>query len=182
MLLQLEGEDEGRGEEPPMDGAKEAKVLQQLKHEVVEHHLSYNAMHDTSSLAMIRMKTFINSFEVHTLIDGESFDNFIQPRTAKFLNLPVVPAPGFKVIVGNFNVIEVEGCIPSLEIFVQGYKIRIPKVYVLHVAGGELVIGTTWLKTWKAHIMDYDSSFLCYLHGGQFVAIHGEKPSTPSPT
>jgi len=110
------------------------------------------------------------------LIDGGSSDSFIQPRIAKFLNLPV--EPDFKVMVGNFEVMTVEGCIPSLEITMQDYKVHVPKVYVMHLAGCDLIIDTTWLKQLKAYIVDYDSSFVRFLQG-KFVTIFGEKSSIP---
>ena len=85
------------------------------------------------------------------MIDGGSSDSFIQPRIAKFLNVPVEPTPRFKVMVGNFDIMPVEGCIPPLEVSLQGYKVQIPEVYVLHVIEGDLVIGNTWLKQLKTH-------------------------------
>jgi len=116
MLYQLEPpeEDEANPEE---------NVLPQLEHQVLQHHLSYNTMHGTSGPTTIRVKAQINGLDIQALIDGESSDSFIQPRIAKFLNLPVQPAPGFKVMVGNFDIMAVEGCIPSLEISLQGYKV-----------------------------------------------------------
>jgi len=49
-------------------------------------------------------------------------------------------------MVGNFEIMEAEGCIPTLEVNMQGHTMVIPQVYVLHCVGGELVIGITWLK------------------------------------
>ncbi|XLU80481.1 hypothetical protein S245_003901 [Arachis hypogaea] len=136
-------------------------------------------MHGTSGPALIRVNAIINGLEVQALIDGGSSDSFIQPRIAKFLNLPIEPASGFKVIVGSFEVLPVEGRIASLDVNLSGCLVSIPEVYVLHVAGGELVIGSTWLQTLKAHIVDYNSSFLRFWHKGEFVTVQGYK-SPPS--
>jgi len=46
-------------------------------------------------------------------------------------------------------------------------------VYVVNVAGGDMVIGTTWLKQLGAH-MDYQNSFSQFLHEGAFIIIFGE--------
>ncbi|WVZ02924.1 hypothetical protein V8G54_023730 [Vigna mungo] len=124
-------------------------------------------------------RAFVHGMEVQVLIDGGSSDSFIQPRVAKFLKLPVHPAPRFQVMVGNFDVMEVEGRLPSLEVSIQGHSINIPDVYVLHVAGGDLVLGATWLKTLKAHIADYDALFIKFLHEGKFITIKGEETTTP---
>ncbi|RYR46302.1 hypothetical protein Ahy_A07g032037 [Arachis hypogaea] len=104
---------------------------------------------------------------------------FPQPRIAKFLNIPVQPAPGVRVIMENFGIIDVEGYIPSLEVIMSGCKAIIPYVFVLHVARGDLVIGSPWLKQLKMHIVDYKDAFLRFLHNGEFVTMHGEKNSTP---
>ncbi|XP_016182574.1 uncharacterized protein LOC107624629 [Arachis ipaensis] len=180
MLLQLAGEDD-----PALDDLgelvqSESAILEQLEQDVVAHHLSYNAMHGTKGPSTIRLKAMLNGLEVQVLIDGGSSDSFIQPRIAKFLNLPVEPCLGFKVVVGDFDVLTVEGCISKIDIHVQGCKITIPEVYVLHVAGGDMVIGTTWLETLKTHIVDYDSSFLRFLHQGKFVTIRGDKTLAPA--
>ena len=113
------------------------------------------------------------------MIDGGSYDSFIQPRIAKFLKLPVEPAPGFRVMVGNFDIMNVEGRIPSLDVSIQGHLIQIPEVYVLQVAGGDLVIGATWLRTLKAHIADYDALLIRFLHEGKFITIKGDELATP---
>ncbi|XP_016189896.1 uncharacterized protein LOC107631084 [Arachis ipaensis] len=143
------------------------------------HHLSYYAMHGTSGTTTIRVNALIQGLEVKAFIDGGSFDNFIQPRIVKFLNLSIQPAPGLKVMVGNFVVMIVEGYIPTVEISMDGCKVQIHDVFVLHVAGGDLIIGTPWLRHLRAHIVDYDASFIRFLHEGNFVTVHGEKPALP---
>ena len=50
---------------------------------------------------------------------------------------------------------------------------------MLHVAGSDLVIGTTWLKQLKTHIVNYESSFIRFLHEGHFVTIYGDKTTAP---
>ena len=174
MLYQLEATDEvdfAWDEEIKTEEATKEDVLQQLEQQVKEHHLSYNALHRTTGPATIRVKAQINGMEIQALINEGSSDSFIQPRIAKFFNLTVAPAPRFKVMVGNFETMTVEGYIPSLEVSLQGYKLQIPEAYVLHVAGGDLILGTTWLKQLKTHIVDYDSSFIRFMHEGEFITI-----------
>ncbi|XP_072058202.1 uncharacterized protein [Arachis hypogaea] len=110
-------------EEVPSDG----ELLQHLGQQVIKHHLSYNAMHGTSGPASIRIKAQIRGLDVQPLIDGGSSDSFIQRHIAKFLNLPVEPAPGVRVMVGNFAIMDVEGRIPSLELS----EVLNPKLTVL---------------------------------------------------
>ncbi|XP_072066649.1 uncharacterized protein [Arachis hypogaea] len=179
MQLQLVLDDADGGDTGMQESLESKPSLEALESQVVEHHFSYNAMHGTSGPALILVNVIINGLKVHALIDGGSSDSYIQPRIAKFLNLRIEPALGFKVIVGSFEVLPVESHIASLDVNLSGCLVSIPEVYVLHVAKGELVIGSTWLQTLKAHIVDYNSSFLHFWHKGEFVAVQGYK-SPPS--
>ncbi|KAJ1438252.1 Retrotransposon gag domain [Sesbania bispinosa] len=64
-------------------------------------HLSLNALKGGPGVGTIRFFARINTFPVKVLVDGGSSDNFLQPRVANFLKLPVEPAPSFKVMVGD---------------------------------------------------------------------------------
>ncbi|XP_072072098.1 uncharacterized protein [Arachis hypogaea] len=180
LQLHLELDDSIDADPETTDDTNVDLTLEALEQEVAAHQFSYNAMHGTRGPAMIRFTAVINGHEVHTLLDGGSSDCFIQPRIAKFLNLPIEPAPGIKVMVGNFQILPVEGVIPSLDITISGNTISIPEVFVLHVAGGELVIGSNWLESLKAHIADYDYSFLRFMHDGKFITIQGYKTAPSS--
>jgi len=85
--------------------------------------MSFNAMYDTSGPATIRVRAQINGMDIHALIDGGSSDSFLQPRIAKFLNLTMQPAPGFRVMVGNFELMTADGYIPSIKVTMQGYTV-----------------------------------------------------------
>jgi len=65
-------------------------------------------MKGVPGFATIRLTAKVHGFELQVLVDGGNSDSFIQPRIAKFLKLPVEPAPGFRVMVSNFDVTEVE--------------------------------------------------------------------------
>jgi len=162
MLCQLETEEEiapNMTEEMTLVSGED-NALQQLDQQVIDHHLSFNEMYGTEGPTTIRLTTYINGVKIQALIDGGSTDSFIQPRVVKFLNLTVQPTTGFRVMVGNFEFLTAEGYIPSLKVMMQGYPIQIPDVYVVNVAGGDLVLGTSWLKKLGAHIVDYHSSFI----------------------
>jgi len=155
--------------------------LTALEHHVLQqHHLSLNAMKGVPVVATIRLTAKVHGLELQVLIDGDNFDSFIQPRIVEFLKFPMEPALGFKVMVGNFDGMDVEGRIPSVQVKVQGQTLDIPNVYVLQVAGGDLVIGSSWLETLKGHIADYDSLFIRFLNEGEFVTLNGDDSSYTS--
>ena len=82
---------------------------EQSPSETQEHHLSYNALKGITGRGTIRFKGLINGHEVQILVDGGSSDNFIQPRIATFLQLPIHSTPNFRVVVGNGDLLTCEG-------------------------------------------------------------------------
>ncbi|MCI21182.1 hypothetical protein A2U01_0042347, partial [Trifolium medium] len=65
------------------------------------HHLSLNAMRGSHGVGTIRFTSQVGSIRVKILVDGGSSDNFIQPRVAQVLKLPVEPILNLRVLVGN---------------------------------------------------------------------------------
>ena len=107
---------------------------------------------------------------MQVLVDGGSSNNFIQPRIAKFLKLLVQPAPSFKVLVGNGQYLTAEGVITELPVLIQGHKLIVP-VYLLPVAGANLILGTKWLATLGPHVVDYADMTIKFIHHGKFVTF-----------
>jgi len=90
---------------------------------------------------MIRFTGFIQGHKIQILIDGGSSDNFIQPRVAKFLHLPIYQTPRLKVLVGNEEQLECEGEVQNIPVQIQGHSLYI-SAYVLPIAAAELVLGS----------------------------------------
>jgi hypothetical protein len=145
-----------------------------------EHHLSFNAMKGTSHMGILRFSGSIGQIKVQILIDGGSSDNFLQPRIAKCLKLPVEPASTFRVLVGNGEIMTAEGMIKHLPLDIQGNKLEIP-VYLLPVAGADVILGASWLATLGPHVADYASLTLKFFLEGKFVTLLGESAARPSP-
>jgi len=87
----------------------------------------------------IRFTGFIQGHKIQILIDGGSSDNFIQPRVAKFLHLPIYQTPRFKVLVGNGEQLECEGEVQNIPVQIQGHSLYI-STYVLPIATAKLVL------------------------------------------
>jgi hypothetical protein len=119
-------------------------------------HLSLNALNDSKNVGTLRFTGSIAGSPVQILIDGGSSDNFFQPRLAKFLQLPVEPAPGFNVLVGNGQSLMAEGKISQLSVEIQGHKLVLP-VFLLPFSGADLILGSSWLATLGPHIADYST-------------------------
>jgi len=78
-----------------------------------DHHLSLNALKGGLGVGTIKFIAHVGTLPITVLIDGGSFDNFLQPRVAKCLKLRIEPTPMFKVMVGNGHYMESEGLIQN---------------------------------------------------------------------
>jgi len=145
----------------------------------LDHHLSYNALKGSSGLGTMKFSGTINGLAVQILIDSGISDNFLQPRIAKCLKLPIEPAPNFQVLVGNGHSLVVEGLVRQLEVRVQGQSLQLP-VYLLPISSADLVLGATWLATLGPHVSDYSKLTLKFYKDNQFVPLHSEQPQLPS--
>ena len=92
----------------------------------LDQHLPYNALKGSSGLGIMNFSGTINGMAVQILLDSGSSNNFLQPRIAKCLKLPIEPAPNFQVLVGNRHSLVVEGLVKQLEVMVQGYPFQLP--------------------------------------------------------
>jgi len=129
-------------------------------------HLSFNDLKGSAGLGTMRFQGSTQGMRIQILIDSGNSDNFLQPRLAHYLKLPIEPIQKFKVVVGNGSALMVEGVITDLEVKVQGHSILLP-VFLFPVSGANLVLGAAWLATLKAHISDYSTLTLKFLLGNK---------------
>jgi hypothetical protein len=146
--------------------------------DVIDHHLSLNAMNGCSSLGTLRFTGQVNGKDVQILVDDGSTDNFFQPRLAKFLKLPIEPVPNFNVLVGNGHKMVAEGKISYLTVSVQGHDMHIP-VFLLPFAGADLILGSSWLATLVPHVADYSALSLKFFLNGKFITLQGFANNVP---
>lgn len=53
-------------------------------------------------------------------------------------------------------------------------------MYLLPIAGTELILGASWLATLGPHVADYSTLTIKFYLGGQFITLHGDKPKLPA--
>ncbi|KAJ1407100.1 Aspartic peptidase domain superfamily [Sesbania bispinosa] len=158
----------------------EASVDSLLKNlEAEEHHLSYNSLHGSFGLGTMKFQGLINGMTVQVLLDGGSSDNFLQPRLAHCLKLPVEPIENVQVVVGNGAALIVEGWIRELEVQIRGHVLKLP-VYLLPISGADLVLGAEWLATLGPYISDYSTLTVKFYLDNQFITLRGERPQLPT--
>lgn len=176
LFLQLE-----ECNDEPVLCDSEVQINAELEEQVnaKDHHLSLNALKGGMGVGTIRFLAHIDQLPITVLIDGGSSDNFLQPRVAKFLKLPIQPAPMFKVMVGNGNYMTAEGLIQQFTVQVQGNSFQLP-AFLLPISGADLILGASWLKTIGPHIADYEELQLKFLWQGKFTTLQGDKELIPS--
>nr|KYP39590.1 Transposon Ty3-G Gag-Pol polyprotein [Cajanus cajan] len=165
LLLQVEDEEELE---------ETTNVDSTALEDELEHHLSFNALKGVATVGTMRFTGSIAGKEVHILLDSGSSDNFLQPKLAHYLKLPIEPAAGLQVMVGNGSSLSTEGKILNLQVQVQGQVLQLP-VYLLSVSGADLVLGAAWLATLGPHIADYGSLTIKFYKDKKLVTLQGEK-------
>ncbi|XP_020233863.1 uncharacterized protein LOC109813966 [Cajanus cajan] len=175
LLLQYE-----ETEEPPDKPHSSEHLTHPNPDPILDHHLSFNALKGSNGVGTMRFQGSIQGVSVQILLDSGSSDNFLQPRLANYLKLPVEPISSFQVMVGNGNSLTVEGLIQELKVSVQGHTLTLP-VYLLPVSGADLVLGASWLATLGPHISDYSALTLKFYLNGEFITLHGDNSKLPTP-
>ena len=118
----------------------------------------------------ICFKVLINGHEMQILVDSGSSNNFIQPRIATFLQLPVYSTTKFRVVVGNGDLLTWEGQGKHTPMNIQGHTLQI-SAYILPIATAELVLGTQWLATLDTHLVNYNRRFITFFEDGALVTL-----------
>ncbi|KAL4355499.1 hypothetical protein GQ457_06G031360 [Hibiscus cannabinus] len=133
-----------------------------------EHSLvSFNALAGYSSLSTIRVIGKVQGHMLRILIDGGSTHNFIQSRVAMYFGLPITTVPNFKVMVGNGDKLQNEGCVRDLQVHIQGTDIC-ADFYVLPLEGTEMVLGVAWMATLGPVTMNF-STLQFQFHQGENI-------------
>ena len=174
LLLHIEEVDD-----PPLDSEPPASLFVPCL-VTPEHHVSFNAFNGSSSLGTMQFHGSINGVIVQILLDNGSSDNFLQPRLAHYLKLPIEPIPSFQVLVGNGNSLTMEGLAQDVKVTIQGHTIKLP-IYLLHVSGVDVVLGAAWLATLGPHVLDYSALILKFYLEDEFVTLQGVQSNLPCP-
>jgi hypothetical protein len=154
-----------------------ADTYEEVVLENLEHHLSFNALKGSQGLGTLRFQGSVQGVTLQILLDSGSSDNFLQPRIAHFLKLPIQPAENFKVLVGNGHSLTA-GYISDFQVQIQDHTLQLP-VYLLPVTGADFALGAPWLATLGPHIADFSALTLKFYLGNKFITLTGDKPGMP---
>lgn len=127
-----------------------------------------------------RAYDFIKHAYITILIDSDNMNNFIQPRVAKFLNLPVEDTLPFRVMVGNGSVMDCQQLCPETALQIQSHNF-IVTLRVLPLSETDVILGVEWLCTLDPIVTDYTSFTMNFTHLGQPIRICADVHTEPAP-
>lgn len=108
---------------------------------------------------------------------GGSTHNFIHPRVARKLKLPIEPASEFSVMVGNVQTLRCLGVIHVVCITIQGYSFS-TTFFVIDLHNLDLVLGVYWLATLWPSLSDYIKCTFEFTISGQHIRWVGDPISS----
>nr|GMC63077.1 Transposon Ty3-I Gag-Pol polyprotein [Ipomoea batatas] len=111
------------------------------------------------------------------LIDTGSSHNYLQPRIASFLRLPVDTSTCFSIAVGNGEKLHSAGTCSGVEFVMQGAKF-VADFLILEFSGADAILGVQWLEGLGKVVTDHKKLTMEFEHAGQTITLTGNH--TPS--
>ena len=136
-------------------------------------HISLHALAGVPASDTFRLYGLINSARVTILVDSSSTHNFVQPRVAKFLSLPVKETTTLRVMVGNGSVLQCHQLCSDTQVLMQGHTFTVT-LRVLPLSGADIVLEVEWLCTLGPITNDYSSFTMQFVYNDQPVNLHAD--------
>ena len=143
-------------------------------------HISLHAMAGVPATDTFRLYGLINKTRVTILVDSGSTHNFVQPRVAKFLNLPLHDTQPLRVMVGNGSVLDCQQMIPDTTILIQEHRFVVT-LRLLPLSGADVVLGVEWLRTLGPVITDYTDFTMKFTLFGRPIHLRADVQVNTSP-
>lgn len=143
-------------------------------------HISLHALSGLPSTDTFRLYGTIKNTQLTILIDSRSTHNFLQPRIAQFLKLPVQATRSLQVLVGNGSTLDCNQVCSETLVTVQGHQFLV-SFHLLQINGADAVLGIDWLKKLGPITTDYTSGIMNFTHQGQEVSLAADATCGPEP-
>ncbi|XP_042035248.1 uncharacterized protein LOC121781590 [Salvia splendens] len=117
----------------------------------------------------------IHDREVCVLIDTGSDQDFLHPKVAESLHLPLSPIHPFKVIVGNGAALLCTHVSRQTKLEVQG-SIFMVDLHILPIHGPDVILGMDWLESLGKVTADFAGKTLEFVHGESRITLTGVTP------
>lgn len=88
----------------------------------------------------------IKESPIKVLLDGASTHNFMHPRAANFLKLPIETSSQFSVLEGSGHTRRCLGVVPQVSLTIQGFTLC-TNFLIVEFHRSDMVLGIVWLHT-----------------------------------
>lgn len=166
--------------EQPISPDDDATAAPDLPLEDPYPHISLHALSGLPSSDTFRLYGELNHARITVLVDSGSTHNFLQPRIAQFLHLPVRPTQPLRVLVGNGSILNCDQLCPDTPLSLQGHHFSI-SFHLLPISGADAVLGIEWLKQLGPVVTDYTSLIMKFHHLGQAIELQADVTNGPEP-
>lgn len=120
----------------------------------VEPEISLHAQAGSLNPKTKRVKGNVGGQSVVILIDSGSTHNFVDPMVARKDRMRVTRVDKVQVKVANEEVLASEGSCDKVKVSIQGRNF-ITDIYVLPLAGCDMVLGVYWLRILKTYFVEF---------------------------
>ncbi|XP_042059584.1 uncharacterized protein LOC121804108 [Salvia splendens] len=169
-MLSYVGEEDGDNVVDDSDGSEECETL-------ITADLSH--LHTLAGGSKGRPFNVVGNIAETTtsiLIDTGSTHDFLHPRVASQLHLPLTPIRPFRVYVGNGASLVCSYIARRIKLSIQGVDFLID-LHVMEIHGPDIVLGMDWLESLGKVSADFVGKTLEFSKNGGRVMLRGVQPS-----
>ncbi|CAN6308396.1 unnamed protein product [Urochloa humidicola] len=141
--------------------------------------ISSHAITGVKTGGTIQLATSFAGSTLHALVDSGSTHCFLAEETAARLGLVPTPRPGLTVGVANGERVPSSGICPAAK-FTIGSEHFISDVYIIPLAGYEMILGCQWLRTLGPILWNFDNLTMSFWRINHRVKWRGVG-ANPSP-
>lgn len=141
--------------------------------------VSLHALTGIHTSDTIQLATRVASDTLHALVDSGSTHCFISTGAAQRLGLHPTPRPGLTVGVANGDRVPADGICCGVPFTIAGEPF-IFDIYVIPLAGYEMILGCQWLKTLGPILWDFATHSMSFWQHDHRIKWFGmNAPSAP---
>nr|GLL37664.1 uncharacterized protein LOC112097934 [Ipomoea trifida] len=145
-LLLMCTEEDNQEEQQPMENNEE--------HIFTGDCSSLNSMAGPGAPRSLRLTGIVHGTSLQILIDRGNTHNFIQPKVAEQLQLPVCSISAFRVYIGNGDSLRCTQKCDVVPLWLQDHLFT-TDLFILPVKGPDIVLGVQWLQELGKVTHDY---------------------------
>ncbi|XP_042023144.1 uncharacterized protein LOC121770490 [Salvia splendens] len=158
-------------EEEVSDGGKDEVREEEISSEVAHIH----SLDGGRRSRPLKVLGHIHDREVCILVDTGSDRDFLHPKIAESLHLPLSPIRPFRVFVGNGAALLCTHMAVRTKLRMQGCEFVVD-LHILPIHGPDVILGMDWLESLGQISADFAQKTLEFNHKGQSFTLRGILP------